>query len=201
MSSLQITVRDTSGRGGLRPVTGGVPLAQGAAPAGAEFALTTAGGQPVPLQSRVLARWKDGSARWVLLDFMADVPAAGSAAFALSPGRVGSPAPACTGVRLAAGPGGGILAVGDGLRVGLELILDDGQVCTAVATSTGVECEGPLRRTLTWRGDLRTAAGQRAFQFRLRASAFAGTGRVRLEPLVLVDADTGILQRDRKSVV
>lgn len=197
MSSLQITVRDTSGRGGLRPVTGGVPLAQGAAPAGAEFALTTAGGQPVPLQSRVLARWKDGSARWVLLDFMADVPAAGSAAFALSPGRVGSPAPACTGVRLAAGPGGGILAVGDGLRVGLELILDDGQVCTAVATSTGVECEGPLRRTLTWRGDLRTAAGQRAFQFRLRASAFAGTGRVRLEPLVLVDADTGILQRLR----
>lgn len=197
MVPLQLTVRDLSGVGGQRPVTGGVPLPQGAAPAGADFALTTAAGHPVPLQARVLARWKDGSARWVLLDFMADIPAAGCAAFALSTTRPRAPVPAFDGVPLAAGAAGGILAIADALQVALELTLDTGEVCAAVASTHQVECEGPLRRTVTWRGDFLTSAGQRVFQFRLRASAFAGTRRVRLEPLILVDADKGILQHLR----
>ena len=42
---------------------------QGAAPQGTRFALYDAEGTPVPCQTKVLARWKDESARWLLLDF------------------------------------------------------------------------------------------------------------------------------------
>ncbi|MHC4511512.1 MAG: RIFT barrel domain-containing protein [Planctomycetota bacterium] len=58
---MSISVRDTSGVKSLRPVTGGIPLAQGAAPDGVHFALCDENDNPVPLQTSVLARWKDGS--------------------------------------------------------------------------------------------------------------------------------------------
>ena len=70
MKELSIIVQDMSGIGGkLRPLTGGVPIAEGAAPEGSVFILYDDNGITVPLQTSVLARWKDNSARWVLLDF------------------------------------------------------------------------------------------------------------------------------------
>lgn len=82
---LGLTVESLAGSAqGLRPVTGGVPLARGEAPEGTHFVLRDAGGKPVPVQSTVLARWKDGSARWVLLDFQAAPPPGASARFTLA---------------------------------------------------------------------------------------------------------------------
>ena len=72
---LAVTVRDVTGLPGLRPVTGGVPLAIGAAPKGSCFVLTNEQGERVPCQTAILARWKDESVRWVLLDFQAAPPA------------------------------------------------------------------------------------------------------------------------------
>ncbi|NCO40087.1 MAG: hypothetical protein AUJ96_18770 [Armatimonadetes bacterium CG2_30_66_41] len=52
MNDLRLTVRDTAGLRKLRPVTGGVPLAEGAAPDSTVFALRDEEGKPVPLQTR-----------------------------------------------------------------------------------------------------------------------------------------------------
>ena len=73
-ATVQITVDEPSGvaRKGW-PVTSGVPLAEGALPEGAAVALYSADGGPIPLQTEVLARWPDGSARWLLLDFQLDL--------------------------------------------------------------------------------------------------------------------------------
>ncbi|MDP3073666.1 MAG: GDSL-type esterase/lipase family protein [Opitutaceae bacterium] len=57
------------------PVTSGVPFAQGVLPDDRNAALVTLDGQPVPLQTEVLARWPDGSVRWLLLDFQVDLAA------------------------------------------------------------------------------------------------------------------------------
>jgi len=62
-------------------------LVEGAAPDGVKFALYDENGEPVPCQISVLARWKDGSARWVLLDFQAEPSANGTASFKLSWGN------------------------------------------------------------------------------------------------------------------
>ena len=83
-ATVKITVDEPSGvaRKGW-PVTSGVPLAEGALPEGAAVALYSADGGPIPLQTEVLARWPDGSARWLLLDFQLDLTARERKVFSL----------------------------------------------------------------------------------------------------------------------
>ena len=65
------------------PVTRGVPLPRGIAAEPEALWLADAQGEGVSLQSRPLSRWPDGSIKWVLVDFQADVPAAGQAVYYL----------------------------------------------------------------------------------------------------------------------
>jgi PcRGLX-like N-terminal RIFT barrel domain len=54
------------------PVTFGAPLPSGFCRSLDALRLLDGAGHPIPLQSRILDRWRDGSVRWVLLDFFAD---------------------------------------------------------------------------------------------------------------------------------
>ena len=73
---LTLTVREPAGIERVdEPVTTGVPFAPGVLAKGAPLALLDAKGKEVPLQTRVLAHWPDGSVKWVLLDFQTGVPA------------------------------------------------------------------------------------------------------------------------------
>ncbi len=72
---VDIKVTETAGISLRRPLSGGIPFAEGAAPSGSEFVVTGADGKEIPS----LATWNDGSVRWVLVDFQAD-PGAGSTA-------------------------------------------------------------------------------------------------------------------------
>jgi hypothetical protein len=66
------------------PVTSGIPLAQGALTDDQAAALFPAEGKTeIPLQTEVLARWPDGSVRWLLLDFQTDLAARQKRAFVL----------------------------------------------------------------------------------------------------------------------
>lgn len=67
------------------PVTSGVPWAPGSLPEPTMVALHDSAGRPVPLQTDVLARWPDGSVRWLLLDFQTDLAAHETRAFTLHP--------------------------------------------------------------------------------------------------------------------
>lgn len=68
--TLPLTVQEPAGVERVaEPVTTGMPFALGSVPGGASFTLFEAAGAEVPLQSRVLALWPDGSVKWVLLDF------------------------------------------------------------------------------------------------------------------------------------
>jgi len=75
-TDVKLTVEEPSGvQRTAWPVTSGIPMAQGALEDDKAAALfDTAGGQ-VPLQTEVLARWPDGSIRWLLLDFQVDLAA------------------------------------------------------------------------------------------------------------------------------
>ncbi len=72
------------------PVTRGVPLPKGALQGLDSIYMTDPEGRPIPAQFRVLSRWPDGSLKWVLADFQADLPAGGQATCALRCG--GDPA-------------------------------------------------------------------------------------------------------------
>jgi len=218
MKELSITVRETAGLGTLRPVTGGVPIAEGAAPEGVAFRLLAEDKNSVPLQTSVLGRWKDGSARWVLLDFQCKPQPGGERVYTLAWGEDSGPsepaqsdAPEVVVCQTADDrPGlascnvtvslaeGALLRISDCLDVAFSLTDAEGQVCEAVVEAAEVETAGKLRSTLSVVGAFRTPAGGRVFQFRLRASVYAGLSLIRLEPLIVVDADEGILQRIRE---
>ena len=222
MKKLFITVQDMTGVDTLRPLTGGIPIAEGAAPEGSVFVLRDHQGNTVPLQTSVLARWKDGSARWVLLDFQAKPPANGKLSYVLSWGRdVESKNPdvvVCQSSeeRLALESGNIKVSLADGILLSISERIDvifsltdeEGQVCNAVVEFAEVETTGKLRSTLSLLGSFQTlereqppapfGKGERVFQFRLRASIYAGHSRIRLEPLILVDADKGVIQRIRE---
>ena len=208
---LAITVREAAGIAGQRPVTGGVPFPIAAVPKGSEFLLLDEAGKPAPCQTSVLARWKDGSARWVLLDFQASPSAEGLSKYVLrgnvKSNKVAPPAPVKvidrakgilqTGaIRL--GPADdAVVSIGERLDIRLSLIDDQGQRGRGIVESRAIEAEGPLRGTILLRGAFRRPDGSRALGFRLRASLFAGLPRVFLEPHLLVDADSGVVQQIR----
>src|SRR6185295_10155809 len=78
------------------PVTFGVPLPQGLLrdPSNWTIKADRAGGPSWPTQTRVLDRWSDGSARWVLVDARVDVDPGGHGAYEIdtdgAKGSVGS---------------------------------------------------------------------------------------------------------------
>ena len=57
------------------PVTSGIPFAQGALSNAESTALFDTAGREWPLQTEALAKWPDGSIRWLLLDFVVDLQA------------------------------------------------------------------------------------------------------------------------------
>ena len=72
--SVKITVEEPSGvkRQGW-PVTSGIPMTEGALEDADACALFATDGTEIPLQTEALARWPDGSIRWLLLDFQVDL--------------------------------------------------------------------------------------------------------------------------------
>jgi hypothetical protein len=91
----QVSLRVTEDQGLVRinqPVTSGVPLAEGQLwnPA---LARLLRDGQEVPLQASVLSRWPDGSIRWLLLDFQADLVAGETAEYVLEYGSTVAASP------------------------------------------------------------------------------------------------------------
>ena len=200
---LNITVKEMAGLDMQRPVTGGVPLSEGAAPKGSQFVLLDEKNKGVPCQAEVLATWTDGSARWVLLDFQANPQVNSTDKFRLvwdAKEREAQPSiPVKTAkdrvmsigsgdVQLRPVPGA-LLRIAN--RFDVKLILTDrnGMRCEGVVESSKVETPGKMRSTLALSGAFRTPEGDRVVDFRLRASVYAGLPQFYLEPQILVNAN------------
>lgn len=143
-----------AGRG---PVTTGIPFPRGALTDPAKLVLRDARGAVVALQARTLDRWPDGSARWVLLDWIAE---AGAAPYRVSAGEPVAVAP----------------DVKPALAPLPQLLIEWGDGPTSVALEAAhIEHAGPVRTTATWRdalGPLDVSA---------RLHFFAGLSAVRIE--------------------
>jgi hypothetical protein len=207
-ASVELRVAETAGIRLLRPLSGGIPIAKGLAPAGSAFVVTAAGGSVVPSQAQVLATWEDGSARWVLVDFQADPEPGATEAYRLSwkEGKgnavatpVLAPLRPKKGLMVRSGAvelktiSGGLLRVSN--RFDLKFSLKDkaGTRCEAVADSGMIETQGPLRTTLMIKGSFFRPDGSRVADFRLRASVYEGLSQFYLEPQLLAHADTGMI--------
>ncbi len=193
------------------PVTTGVPLPRGSVRDGARLWVSDARGDAVPAQTAALERWPDGSVRWLLVDFLADVAARGEAVYVLRQGAPPRP-PAAPRLRLEQGPGGRVIDTGavrvavpatgaalasevtaNGRRAAGPLPLPVLAVSGAderapAAEAPRVETEGPVRSELLLRGRWPDGATYEA-----RLAAFAGHSALRLRYTLTYAGDTPYL--------
>ncbi len=202
-SFMKIQVREMAGLDIKRSVTGGVPIAESAAPRGTRFVLMDEKNKAVPCQTEVLATWNDGSTRWVLLDFQANPGINKTENFRLvwdkNSRELSPPVPvrASQGNTLSISSGkvdlrtisGALLRISNRFDVKLVLKNREGERCEAVVSGSKLETKGPMKSTMVLDGAFRTASGKRVVDFRLRASVYAGLSQFYLEPQIIVNAD------------
>jgi hypothetical protein len=70
----------------LAPVTSGVPFPPGLLQTNGPVRLLDERDEAVPLQANCLATWRDGSVKWLLLDFQTDVATGATRRYRLEPG-------------------------------------------------------------------------------------------------------------------
>jgi hypothetical protein len=181
------------------PITIGIPLPRSLFFRLDEVALHNRAEVEIPAQLRALDFWSDGSIRWLLLDFEADVDAQGSADHAL---LFGSGAAAAGGVRVSQTSAGEQVSTGiaifdfsvggsfplshvtvDGRspvvadRSGLTIVTE-GQTQRCHISGVTVRESGPLRAELDVRGRIEGQLGD-VLELLARVELFAGsaTGR------------------------
>ena len=184
------------------PVSIGVACPRGEVTRSARWALTDQRGRPVPVQTTVLDRWGDGSVRWLLVEFHADVDADAASFYALAPGETGEgDAPGISiehagpAVRVATGA-----ATFDVPRVGhafLSAVTVDGRPLLGSSSIVAEDHEGTryqfsvgrvvfertgsIRAVMRVEGALADRAGRAWLDASVRMQFHAGLGTVRTE--------------------
>ena len=189
------------------PVTLGVPFPESAQSDPELLSLFDADGREVPVQTRVLDRWRDGSIRWLLIDLQANVDTRVGTEYRLqvSSGRANSRPQPPTPVSVSGGRGdievdtgrarfrmraggrfpfervlvGNVSAV-DASRTALHAETATGSVVEARITEVFVEEKGALRTTIVLKGSIPAADGETILDVATRLHFFAGSGVVRV---------------------
>jgi len=190
------------------PLTVGLPFRRGLLPAGDPVTIVDGTGTPQAVQTRVMETHVDGSARWMLLDYQADMPALGASKHLLVLGRDG-PEPA-SGRRIEIKRRGRRLTVANGileLKIDgarcrpLERISKDGEILSTggiefrivseaeesfLASNDRrsrfeIEEQGPMRTLMRWEGSHVGGHGTKHFDFIVRLTVYAGNPFVRLD--------------------
>ncbi len=184
-----------------QPMTVGIPLPQGLLADPRAAGLVDDEGRPVCWQGQALARWADGSVKWLLADFLLPSVRPGCSDWTLlvggeqnqpptSPLQIEESGPEVV-VRTGAAEfhldPGALLPIARAL-VGAQDLLEpgsavalltdaEGQDVRAVVEQAAFEERGPIRATLRLEGHF---AGRAPCRFVARVCFFAGTGLVRM---------------------
>jgi len=199
---LPLLVHGAATSAGPQPVTVGLPFPKGLLPTPEALTLFDAAGDAIPLQTAVLARWSDGSAKWVLLDFIHEPGNGPDLELVVSDRKPDAELPAHG---LSVGESTECLVVQSGptrfeidrrslhplrrvILASREIL--DGDHSRVVLTEAGgrhrlgkvknvaIETVGPLRATVRMDGEF---AGRTGARFIARLSFFGDTGLVRCE--------------------
>jgi len=221
-AAVAVPVRITEPAGVTRhgaPVTVGIPLPRGALTEPRKAWVGDPHGGPTPVQTEVLERWSDGSIRWLLVDFLADVPANGDSVYTLRQGTGPRP-PSGPRVRLESRGGRRVIntgalrltvpangaALASTVEAGERRVAGTIPLPTLEATGGGageptaqavsVETEGPVRTELLFRGRWGNGATYEA-----RLAAFAGQPVLRLRYTLTDMGDAPYLEVRRLAIV
>ncbi len=193
-SSVPLIIQYASDCRSPQPITVGLPLPRGFLRQANGVALRDAAGGPVLVQTGVMARWPDGSVKWLLADFVAEGLLEGANKWSLA---ATGHRPKSTLLQVTVENSGqlalvnsgdksyrwhkslGLAVVADGQEMldAFDLVLTDrkGSRLTAKIDSAEFETRGPVRVTLVLNGSFRNG-----LRIESRYCFFAGTGLVRV---------------------
>lgn len=184
------------------PVSIGIACPRGSVTRSVRWALTDQRGRQAPVQTTVLDRWGDGSVRWLLAEFQADVDVNAPSFYALAPDDdAEDPATSITIehageiIRISTGAavidvprtGHAIFAAvdvnGRSLLESSSIVAEDqnGDRYELAIQRTVLERSGALRAVVRLDGALADAARHRWLDASLRLHFFAGLGTVKVE--------------------
>jgi hypothetical protein len=190
-----------------QPVTVGVPFPRGVLADGLVPSLSDASGRGVPLQTTPLAHWPDGSAKWLLLDFICGPVAKGQETWSLELRDKQTPRfphseeqlrvdETERGIIVSTGSASFMLdrdvlapivqaeidgaPILDSARSRTVLIDAKGRNCLPRIERSEIETRGPVRATVRFEGSFDGRRRDRC-RFRARLSFFAGLSLVRVE--------------------
>jgi hypothetical protein len=196
---LSIKVGNATGAG--QPITAGIPFPKGRLEARARLSLSGPEGQKILLQTLPLARWSDGSVKWLLLDFVLPSSGSPSGDYILAPEPFGWEPDAAACVFMADVDGDLVVQTGaatfclhqaqvqlNRVLVGTKELLPPNSYAILLTDARGmqllprverlsVEASGPVRATVKYEG---TFAGRLGCRFIARFCFFAGTGLMRI---------------------
>lgn len=197
--AIEIRVRESDGFARARwPLTVGVPFARGVRQTAGGLALRDDSGAALPVQTRVLATWPDGSVRWMLLDTQLDLRPGQERILRLGPGAVAAAATAGLTVREGAErvevDSGALrftiprdrFALLDGLQpAGEKQPLSGAAASLLVAGERAAAAQAPAAVTILERGPLRTRLALtgtygNGFDYLVRLDVYAGQPFVRV---------------------
>ena len=205
--SVPLIIQEHAGVRRIRePVSVGIPLPRGLISDSKYLALLDDRGRQCPLQTTTLASWFDGSLKWVLLDFQADAEPNNEAVFQLLCGgkQLAELPPEPISVQETAAqivvhtgtatfflnrhlckPFDTVLVKDDELLAieGSSLVLTDESGATYLPQidDFAIETQGPIRVTITARGDMRSTNGVSLARFIVRLSFFVNSGCVQTQ--------------------
>jgi len=191
------------------PVTSGIPLAQGALRDDGASALFDEAGREMPLQTESLARWPDGSIRWLLLDFQIDLAAKEKKTLALrygpkvrraaveKPMRVTKQADGQVAIDLG-GEGAGHPIIVSGGAEGILLQDEKGREFRPLGPDQiEIEQSGPVRVCLRSSGS-HAHDGARMFRYVTRVHGWRGQPYMRMFYTFINDDQNVLMARIRK---
>ena len=185
------------------PVTSGVPFPRGVLGQAAHVRLTR-DGREVPAQIATTGRWNDGSVKWILVTFTADVAAGEEADYHLEFGRGVRRAAPNTKLSVIEAEDGVHLETG-AFRVRVDrrgrIVLPSGRPCSTVLVDAKskrystdnseaevtVEESGAIRAVVKTSANLSAADGTESFRVETRVLAYAGAPFVRVFHTFVVD--------------
>ena len=187
------------------PISIGVAFPRGVIQRGERWALLAPGGRPTTVQTTTLDRWDDGSVRWLLVDFQAEVLPGDDAIYLLVP-RAAVPAPVLpmsieqggesftirTGAADFDVPRSGSALFREARVGGVSLLADaalraedaDGHRYQFAIRRTTIERAGEVTIIVRLDGDLAGADGDPWIEATVRLQFHAGLGSVRIEVAV-----------------
>ncbi len=164
-----LTVRDVAGvERQAEPCSTGVPMPQGLLQKPEGIAVFDKDGKAVPAQFKVLERWREfgseNSVRWLLVTFLADCPAKGTATYHLRagknppPGTRAKPADGLGPFRLLFTNADGKTMTGTDVKGAEKEVVENGPVraCVRVESPTSHQTFGYIGWVYTYAGLLRT---------------------------------------------